>query len=129
MKKNLICIAVAVMIAAASCGYILAARKNTSNDEMYAYVYVDGAVYKTIDLNNVNEPYSFVVGDLNGDYNVVEVRHKSIGVTEASCPDEVCVNTGFISSPLLPIVCLPNKLVIEIHSNSSLDNSVDAVTQ
>ena len=32
----------------------------------------------------------------------------------ASCPDGLCVHQGAISDGLLPIVCLPNKVQIQI---------------
>ena len=37
-----------------------------------------------------------------------------IRVSQANCPDQVCVEMGAISDGTVPIVCLPHKLVIEI---------------
>ena len=44
----------------------------------------------------------------------MEVSEGKIRVCEADCPDQVCVNQGWISSEAVPIVCLPHKLMIEI---------------
>ena len=33
-------------------------------------------------------------------------------VTDAGCPDKICVNHGELRTEMLPIVCLPNRLII-----------------
>lgn len=38
---------------------------------------------------------------------------------EADCPDHTCINSGWLED--LPIVCLPNKLVIEFADADSAD--------
>ena len=85
----------------------------------------DGKVIKRINLDTVTSPYEFVV---TGEYgsNTVRVEQGRICVTDASCPDRVCVNTGWISDGAIPIVCLPNKLVIQVDSaaDAQLDGSV-----
>lgn len=85
----------------------------------------DGKVIKRINLDTVTSPYEFVVTGENGS-NTVRVEQGRICVTDASCPDHVCVNTGWISDGAIPIVCLPNKLVIQVDSaaDARLDGSV-----
>lgn len=79
-----------------------------------AHVYQNGILIRQIPLDEVTQTYSFTVTGENGCTNVVEVRPGSIGILNADCPDQICVQQGFISSSLLPITCLPNRLVIEI---------------
>lgn len=81
-----------------------------------AQVYSHGELIKEIDLSKVEEGYEFVVKNGN-EKNVVRVEPGKIGVVEASCPDKVCINTGFISDGVVPVVCLPNELVIKIKGN------------
>ena len=57
---------------------------------------------------------TFTVEGPGGFPNTIEVEHGRIRVREAGCPDQVCVGQGYISDGTVPIVCLPNKLVIEI---------------
>jgi hypothetical protein len=85
----------------------------------------DGKVIKRINLDTVTSPYEFVVTGENGS-NTVRVEQGRICVMDASCPDHVCVNTGWISDGAIPIVCLPNKLVIQVDSaaDAQLDGSV-----
>lgn len=88
-------------------------------------IYHHGDLIDKIHLDTVTTPYSFRIGSENGDYNIVTVEHGRICVSEASCPDHVCINTGWISDTAIPIVCLPNELVIQVEaSESEVDSSV-----
>ena len=78
-----------------------------------ASVYVDGALYDTIDLSAVAAPYEFTIETALG-WNTLRVSPGAIQVTDADCPNHDCVKQGAISDSALPIVCLPHKLVIEI---------------
>lgn len=78
-----------------------------------ALVYQDGVCIRSIDLSQVEEPYSFTVEWEDG-YNVVEVERGRIRVSEADCPDKVCVRRGWVSDSAAPIACLPHRLVIQL---------------
>lgn len=90
-------------------------------------VYHHGNLIDTIHLDTVTTPYSFTVESDHGDFNVVTVEQGRICVSEASCPDHVCIKTGWISDGAIPIVCLPNELVIQIESSEI--NGVDSAVQ
>ncbi len=79
-----------------------------------AQVIRDGEVIREIDLSRVREPYSFVVEDGNGGANRVSVEPGRICVSEANCPDGICVSQGWLSDQETPIVCLPHRLIIKI---------------
>lgn len=78
-----------------------------------AEVWLDGEVIYTIDLDAVTIPYDITVESEYG-MNVIHVEHGAISVTEADCPDHICVDQGAISDSYIPIVCMPHRLVIEI---------------
>ena len=63
----------------------------------------------------MDEPRSLVLEDESGS-NTVTVEKGRICILEADCPDQICVNQGWISDSTVPIVCLPHKLMIEIVS-------------
>lgn len=44
-----------------------------------------------------------------------EIRHNKIRMKDSDCPDRKCVKQGW--SDLVPIICLPNQVVIEINDN------------
>lgn len=58
----------------------------------------------------------------------VEVKNRSVAVTESDCPDKICVRTGFISSPRQAVVCLPKRISVRIlDENKDEQTGVDAV--
>lgn len=89
-----------------------------------AYIYSQGELVRTISPDPT-ENLTFTITGANGLTNTINASSKGICVTEADCPDKLCIKIGHIhSSSQIPIVCLPSELVIEIKHNSS----VDAVT-
>lgn len=90
-----------------------------------ADIYQDGELLTSIPLDGVDAPYCFTVTGENGCVNELEVRSGSIGMVSADCPDKLCVHQGFIDRPGLPIVCLPNKLVIQLREADS--ESIDII--
>lgn len=98
----------------------------TGNTRYTADIYQDGNLLMSISLDDVNSPYSFTVTGENGCVNEIEVRAGSIGIISADCPDKLCVHQGFADTGKLPIVCLPNKLIIWLRENDSAP--IDATT-
>ncbi len=86
-----------------------------------AEIYQDGQLIKTIDLNQVKEPYSFVIEDESGGSNTVLVEPGRICISEADCPDQICVHQGWLKDSAAPIVCLPHRLVIQAAGAGELD--------
>lgn len=71
----------------------------------------DGTVLQTIDLSRAPDEEIRIEAP-GGSYNIVCIENGTIRVSEAGCPDHTCMKTGVLRSESLPIVCLPNKLVI-----------------
>jgi len=94
-------------------------------EQPMVHITLNGLKQMELDLEQVDEPYSFTVDGPGGFSNTIEVEHGRIRVREAGCPDQVCVNQGWISDGTVPIVCLPNKLVIEIKGGGG---ELDAAT-
>lgn len=63
----------------------------------------------------------------NGDSNILIIQDKEARMSEADCPDGLCVKQGAISARGESIICLPHKLVIEV--TKGMDAGVDAVVQ
>jgi len=47
-------------------------------------------------------------------FNLIEIGDEKVRIIEADCPDQLDVKQGYISKTGEVIVCLPNKLVVEI---------------
>lgn len=67
-----------------------------------------------IAMDSVDEPYVIEIRGENGEVNNVLISKEKVQVEYASCPDGLCVKQGAISDGVLPIVCLPNKVYIQI---------------
>ena len=81
---------------------------------------------ETVAELNLNKNTEFVLNDGNGGSNTITVQNGHISVTEANCPDLVCVRTGAISQTGEVIACLPHKLIITISSDQI--DSLDSLT-
>lgn len=84
-----------------------------------AVIYLDGEEVNRIDLSAVTEAYTLTYTGKDGITNVVEAAPGKIRVKEATCPDQVCVHQGWIENGVVPVVCLPNALVIQIEDGSA----------
>lgn len=121
MKHKKLIIILAVIFAAGVAGSVMvltASPKNSVN------IISDGKVVRTVDLNAArDEIFSIEYG---GSTNTVEIKDGKIRVQSAECPDKTCVHMGWLKSSAMPIVCLPNHLVIEFVNT---DDGVDAITE
>lgn len=119
-KFWLLLVGAILLVSAAASALVLRGRTGRAT----ARIYQDGACVRTIALDDVNEPFSFTVEWEDG-YNVIEVERGRIRVAEADCPDQICVRQGWISNSVVPIACLPHRLVIQLDSDGG---GVDGVT-
>ena len=83
-----------------------------------ARVYSDGELVRSLDLSEVEEPYTFTVEFAEG-INVIAVEYGRVCVAEANCSDGSCIRQGWVSGGVTPIVCLPHRLVIELDDSGS----------
>lgn len=91
-----------------------------------AVISKDGQVLHEIRLDTLKEPTTFHITGINGEENVVRAEHGRVCMESASCPDQVCVDQGYIDNGALPIVCLPNKVIITIEGG---EDSIDAAAK
>ncbi len=63
----------------------------------------------------------------DGSYNTLVIQDGFVRMSEASCPDQICVNHKEIQKSGETIVCLPNQVVIEIESDSQ--SEIDAIVK
>ncbi len=84
-----------------------------------AYVYYENNLILTIDLS-IDDVY-----EVNGGNGIVkiEVLNNQIRVIEENSPRHLCSKQGFISNTGQSIICLPNKIIIEL-PNNEIDTEV-----
>ena len=120
-KKDFIFIAAILIVAGLFFGYNkIKDMKGTNTVQIYS----DNELYKEVSLD---EECEFEI-EYNGGHNVVKIHDGGVEVTDADCPDKVCVHTGFINKPSQSIVCIPNRLNIIINGEGD-DAGHDAVVQ
>ena len=111
MKKNkirndIILIAAVILIAAIALTFLIIANMGG----MTAVVYVDGELFGKYSLavdRQIDIPSS------NGT-NVLIIKDGKANMVYATCPDLVCVDHAPISETMEQIICLPNKVAVEI---------------
>lgn len=62
-----------------------------------------------------------VLVESNGYHFTVTVQNGTVAITQADCPDKICVNTGQISKGGQTVVCLPAKLVVTLEKGGGHD--------
>lgn len=82
----------------------------------------DGNVLYTLDLAHAEDQVIEIT--YQGRSNTVQIQDGKICVQAAECPDQTCVHMGFLTDSGLPIVCLPNRLVIQF-SHTELDGAAN----
>lgn len=101
-------ILITVCLFAALAAFLLLNFLSTEGAE--AKVTVDGSVFGTYPLDR---DAKIVISSENGT-NTLIIENGSAYVENASCPDKLCEKMHAVSRSGESIVCLPNKVVIEI---------------
>ena len=110
IRRDLLLILGLLLAAGAALGLTLLFRSPGD----WVVVEVDGEVFGRYPLN---ETASIRIETGTGGYNVLEIADGYASVTEASCPDKLCVHQHKISHSDETIVCLPNKVVVSVVPN------------
>ena len=116
-KKDWILIIVIIVVAAGAyvSNYFL--RDSGSGNVV---VKVDGQLEGTYSLREDR------IIEINHGSNVLQIKNGEAKMLEADCPDLLCVYHNAISANGESIICLPNKVFVEIRSKEKSD--IDALT-
>ena len=87
-------------------------------DTQFAEIVQGGTVLRRIDLANAADQIIRIESADGSSYNTVCIEHGTVRVSEAGCPDQTCVHMGVLRSESLPIVCLPNQLIVRFAEDS-----------
>ena len=116
-KKDLILVLVVVILAVAA--YFWHSAMKTSGNEQVV-VRIDGVETGSYDLNQDQEI------PLNNGTNILVIKDGMADMLEADCPDKLCVDQRAISKNHESIICLPNKVVVEVISSD--ESQIDSMT-
>ena len=116
-KKDWILIII-VLVVALSALFMHHALQHSGSGQVI--VRKNGAIIGTYDLNDDQEIL------INDGSNVLVINNGKADMIEADCPDKLCVEQRSISKNNESIICLPNKVVVEIKSSS--ESQLDGMT-
>lgn len=94
-------------------------------DMTYAEITVGGKFYSKIPLS-AHKGEDIIDIDLDGHRNKIIIKDDTIRMIEADCPDSLCIYQGEIKRVGQSLVCLPNKVMIEIKGKLE-DNDDDVI--
>ena len=88
-------------------------------------VEIEGQVVHEFDLSLDMEPLRI---ETKHGFNVIEIAEGKVRVSEADCPDLLCVHTGWRQHAGQVIVCLPHYFVVRIVGEQEDPGSLDGFT-
>lgn len=114
-KRDIILIASVLLVALA----LLLLVEMTKKEGARVVVKVDGNTVAEYSLTE-NGTY-----ELNGGSNILVIEDGAAYLSDANCPDKLCVHQGKISKTGEVITCLPNKLTVTVYGAAE---SVDLIS-
>lgn len=128
---DIVIIALLVMLSFLPLAIFTYQNASANGDSMHVVVSADGEVVHEMELKNdhTREIYEFV--DDHGHENTVVREGLIVYISDANCQDLLCVQQGQISEVGETLVCLPNRVLVEIVSDGvdiEDDNDVDITT-
>ena len=90
----------------------------TRKEGSYAAVLKDGA---EIARYSLDEEMEVPITDGESITNLLVIKDGKAVITEATCPDQICVHHRAVSKAGETIVCLPQKVVVKIVASEKTD--------
>ena len=113
IKNDIIFIGALLLVFALAGGALLLFREEGNSVE----VRIDGELYGVYSLSN-DQRIEIRTGENGEQYNVLVIKDGRAYVESASCPDGICSSHRPISYKGASIICLPNKVVVAIISET-----------
>jgi hypothetical protein len=104
----------------------LFARKLTEGQEgKQVVVSVDGVEVASFPLD---EDLTYEIAGYDEGHNTLIIKDGEAYMSDASCPDHLCMGMGKISHAGQSIICLPNRVIVEIRDNGKKEAEYDTVS-
>ena len=116
-KKKRELVLILVLLLAAAAGFLVNQAMH-KKPAAQVEITVDGKLVRTLDLNQdadliIDVPVGALVREYGGTNHLI-IQDGTAWISEASCPDKVCVHQGKVSLNGELIVCLPNRVIAKI---------------
>ena len=108
---------------------IFAYQQATRKEEakIYAILTIDGEEIERFELSENTPHDEFIYFPHDDQYNIIEIDGTRIRDKEDNSPDQIAVQTGWISQPGQTSICLPHGLMIEIISTKPATSDNDTI--
>jgi len=128
---DVIIVALLVILSFVPLAFFTYQNASADGDNLHVVVSSDGEVVHEMELKNdhTREVYEFV--DDHGHENTVVREGQTVYMADANCTDLLCVQQGEITEVGETIVCLPNRVLVEIVSGDTEpvnDDGVDVIS-
>ncbi|MFV0498046.1 MAG: NusG domain II-containing protein [Candidatus Fimivivens sp.] len=90
------------------------------SEAVSAVVSIDGTAVCTVDLSEDVAPYEMDLDALFGAGVVLEVQAHEIHFKSSTCPDQICVRTGWLRRDMDIAICMPNRVSMMIVPTADL---------
>jgi hypothetical protein len=128
MKKGDIVIIVLLVITNIASIFFMK-LSNTYAYEKYAVIKVGGEKVKTISFNDKTKGvYDFNFENEVGYIEVKDGRVRMLEMDKKICPKKVCSLTGWIDKKYEAIICLPNKIAVDIENKDVGHEKIDEIS-
>ena len=111
-----------LIIAVAFLGF--KALQNDSSGDLIAVVSQDGEKLEEINLTKLEDSQTIVIEEPL--HQVILAEKGRIRFAESDCPNQNCVDTGWLTKASDKAVCLPNKVVITIEGEGESEVDIYA---
>ncbi len=127
-KKDLLVIVGALLLAALVWGGMQLSRGRQSLTGMVE-IWANGALVDTVALGEARE---IRVEQENGDVNIIQIGLRGVQMAHSSCKNQLCVSQGEVTldnwtrrSMGRSIICLPNRVVVELQVEGAEQALID----
>ena len=110
-KTTLRDLILAVSIIVLAAGFYIGHRIVNQKPAVIVEVSVDGEVVEELDLSKNGE---YVISGYPNGTNTLIIEDGEAYISDATCPDRICIYQGKISSSGEMIICLPNLMIAKI---------------
>lgn len=98
------------------------ANRSSNVEYNIALISVDGEVLHHFELKDDAQQEVYVYTDGHGHENTIVREGTIVTISEASCPDQLCVRQGDAYRVGDTLVCLPHRLLVEVTSDNPETN-------
>lgn len=123
-------IGIIVLTAVLSVGMYFTLNLFVDNDATTAQIFYDNKLVASLDLKVDDKvlleksKYPDLLADLE-----VEVKDGKVRISKETSPNNICSKQGWTDSTTKPLVCLPNKVHVQVKNEAQENSGEDVVIQ